>query len=131
MQKNLKNFSRSLRRNASDAEKKLWKHLRQKQIQGLKFRRQAPVDKFIADFLCYERRLIIELDGGQHAEQLDYDGNRTRILEACGFRVLRFWNNDVLQNIEGVLLEIIGAVNPHPYPPPQGEGEDGNLSHAP
>ncbi|MCE7887093.1 MAG: endonuclease domain-containing protein [Alphaproteobacteria bacterium PRO2] len=117
----LKKFSRDLRNNPTDAEKILWRCLKRKQLHGLKFRRQKPIDNFIADFVCLEKRLIIELDGGQHNDNLQ-DRHRTEILESNGFLVLRFWNNEIFENIEGVLETIMNTVNPHPHPPPQGEG---------
>lgn len=95
-----------LRRDMTEAEKRLWKYLRGRQLEGTKFRRQEPVENRIADFLCVEAKLIIELDGGQHGEQIGADADRTRQLEAAGYTVLRFWNNDVLVNTEGVLEEI-------------------------
>ncbi|MBI5436216.1 MAG: endonuclease domain-containing protein [Nitrosomonadales bacterium] len=101
-----KQNSRSLRREMTDAEKLLWRHLRMKQFEGHKFRRQHPIGKYILDFVCLEALLALEVDGGQHAEHADSDANRTRWLEAKGFRVLRFWNNEVLDNIEGVKLAI-------------------------
>ena len=104
-------FARQLRRNQTDAEKFLWSTLRNRQLNGYKFKRQVPVGIYIADFLCQEAMLIVELDGGQHAEQQDYDQRRTHWLESQGFRVLRLWNNDVLLNIIGVsdaLLEAVG-----------------------
>ncbi len=92
----------------TDAERALWQKLRDKQLCGLRFRRQAPIGDYITDFACFNPRLIIELDGGQHAqaENLKHDAARTEWLEGQGFQVIRFWNNDVLQNIEGVVLKI-------------------------
>ena len=78
----------------------------QKNMGGARFRRQAPIGKYIADFACYEPKLIIELDGGQHANRIDYDDQRSLFLEKRGFKVIRFWNNDVIENIEGVLEAI-------------------------
>jgi len=98
-------LARHLRTNPTDAEKRLWHHLRAHRLDGHKFKRQAPVGNAIADFLCDTSRLVIELDGGQHA-QSEKDAARTAILEANGYTVLRFWNHDVLQNTEGVLEEI-------------------------
>ena len=98
--------AKELRVNSTDAERLLWKYLRQRQLEGLKFRRQQPIDNYIVDFACLEKRLVIELDGGQHATEKDKDNERDSHLIRNGFRVLRFWNNDVLQNICGV-LEII------------------------
>ena len=118
-------LARQLRRSLTDAEKKLWAHLRNKQLHGLKFRRQVPVCGFIADFLCDSAKLIVEVDGGQHAMQEERDLERTKVLESAGFQVLRLWNNDVMSNIEGVLSEIAktaGAAPPHPNPLPLGEG---------
>ena len=91
-----------LRRNSTDAERLLWKYLCAKQLESLKFKRQQPIGNFIVDFVCFEYKLIVELDGGQHAENLKPDLARTHWLESQGFSVIRFWNNDVLQNIEGV-----------------------------
>jgi len=109
-------FARRLRRNQTDAERVLWFCLRDRRLNGLKFKRQVPIDKYIVDFCCAEVRLIVELDGGQHATQ--DETNRTAILEAMGYLVLRFWNNDVLQNTEGVLEEILNTVGRHPQEPP-------------
>src|SRR5262245_61976643 len=92
-------FARGLRRNLTDAERKLWYRLRDRRLDGWKFRRQAPIEGFIVDFLCIDSRLIVELDGGQHAVRVEADARRTAILEAAGFHVLRFWNDDVLGNI--------------------------------
>jgi len=109
-------FARRLRRNQTDAERVLWFCLRDRRLNGLKFKRQVPIDKYIVDFCCAEVRLIVALDGGQHATQ--DETNRTAILEAMGYLVLRFWNNDVLQNTEGVLEEILNTVGRHPQEPP-------------
>lgn len=98
--------ARRLRRDMTEAERQLWKYLRNRQMEGYKFRRQEPVQNRIADFLCAEAKLIVELDGGQHGVQIEADAERTRQLEAAGFAVLRFWNSDVLTNTEGVLHEI-------------------------
>ncbi len=110
--------SRGLRREATGAEHNLWFNLRRKSLFGLKFRRQYPIGGFIVDFCCLERRLVIELDGGQHAEQVAYDERRTRFLASKGFRVLRFWNNEVLTNMEGVLQAIVQAAEVAPAPSP-------------
>jgi very-short-patch-repair endonuclease len=97
---------RHLRKNPTDAERVLWRHLRLRQIEGHKFRRQVPLENYIADFVCFEKRLIIELDGVQHAEQTDKDAKRDAWMEANGFNVLRFWNHQVLREIEPVLETI-------------------------
>ena len=96
--------ARNLRRNTTEAESALWRVLRSRKLRHIKFRRQTPIGPYVADFVAFEERLIIEVDGGQHA--LD-DPKRTQYLEGEGFRVLRFWNNEVLQNTEGVLTKII------------------------
>jgi very-short-patch-repair endonuclease len=98
-------FARTLRRNATDAETKLWQRLRNRQLGGLKFRRQATIGYHVVDFLCAEKRLVVELDGGQHT--LERDAGRTAQLEALGYRVIRFWNNDALGNTDGVLETIL------------------------
>jgi very-short-patch-repair endonuclease len=103
----LRRRARELRNAATDAEVHLWHHLRLKQLGGYRFRRQVPVAGYIADFLCIELKLIIELDGGQHLERAASDVVRTRKLEAEGYRVLRYWNDDVLLRIPDVLEDIL------------------------
>jgi very-short-patch-repair endonuclease len=117
--------AKSLRSNQTDAEARLWYHLRAHRFMGLKFKRQKPVGCYIADFVCCERRLIVEVDGGQHAEQAAYDRQRDAWLRSQGYTVLRFWNHDVMQQLEGVLEQIRRAVEPSPLAPlPQvGEGK--------
>ena len=100
--------AKELRQNRTDAEKRLWERLRRKRIDGFWFRQQVPLGRYIADFVCFDEKLIVELDGGQHAEQAAYDADRTEWLDSQGFRVLRFWNNEVFENIEGV-EEVIQA----------------------
>ena len=95
--------ARNLRKNMTDAERLLWRYLRSSQAGGCKFRRQHPIGSFIVDFICIEKNLIIEVDGGQHALQADADEERTNYLQGKGFRMLRFWNHEVLQNLESVL----------------------------
>jgi very-short-patch-repair endonuclease len=102
---NVTGFARHLRISQTDAEVKLWKHLRARQIDGHKFVRQLPVGPYFCDFVCREQKLVIEVDGGQHADS-QRDKVRDRYLIANGYRTLRFWNNDVLTNVEGVLLTI-------------------------
>jgi very-short-patch-repair endonuclease len=94
--------AQELRRNPTEAERKLWQHLRLRQIEGCKFRRQQPLGSYIVDFVCLEKRIVIEVDGGQHNAQVIYDRQRTAWIEEQGFRVLRFWDNEVMQNIEAV-----------------------------
>lgn len=110
--------ARSLRRNATEAEKRLWAALRQTYPRA-KFRRQSPVEGFFADFLSFRHKLVIEVDGGQHAEQQEQDARWTALIEAAGYRVLRFWNTDVLANTDGV-LQTIGAALTSPLPPGEG-----------
>jgi len=98
--------ARSLRSSMTDAERMLWRAVRSKQLAGHRFRRQHPIGKYIADFACIEQKIVIELDGGQHQEQLAYDEQRSAFLQAQGWQVVRFWNNDVLNNLDGVLLGI-------------------------
>jgi len=94
-----------MRREMTDAEKKLWHHIRDDQLEGNRFRRQVPVKPYILDFCCLRKKLAVEVDGGQHADN-SADVRSTQWLERKGFQVLRFWNNDVLSNIEGVLVVI-------------------------
>ena len=114
--------ARELRKNSTDAERLLWRKLRLWQIDGFKFRRQQPLGIYIVDFACLEKRLIIEIDGGQHAEDALYDRRRDDWLRAQGFIVLRLWYHDVLNNITGVLERILQTLQHTPYlnPSPQG-----------
>ena len=115
----------SLRERSTDVERLLWSRLRNRQLSGRKFRRQQPIGSFVVDFVCLEYRLVIELDGGQHAEQQSQDEARSAFLHKEGYRVLRFWNNQVLGELESVLEVIDSALahsaNPSPNPLPQGE----------
>ena len=111
--------SRDLRRSATEVENRLWRHLRARRLEAFKFRRQRPIGAYIVDFVCLERGLIVELDGGQHAEERKaYDERRDACLRRAGYRVLRFWNNEVVENIEGVLQTIDTALRRDPHPPP-------------
>lgn len=103
------NNARELRKNMTLQERKLWKFLRNRSVNNCRFRRQFPVGNYIVDFICREKRLIIELDGGQHNEDKNiiYDAKRTKFLENEGYKVIRFWNNDVDYNIEAVVEEIV------------------------
>lgn len=118
-----------LRREATDAEQKVWLAVRDRRLVGFKFRRQAMIGPFVVDFLCARKRLIVELDGGQHTEE--GDRRRTAFLEARGYRVLRFWNNEMLGNTDGALIVVLDHLKaapdahdrPSPSPLPQaGEG---------
>jgi len=118
-------IARRLRGNQTDAEIILWKRVRNRQIDGYKFVRQEPIGGYVCDFVCRDRRLIIEVDGGQHNESAS-DVARDERLSAQGYKVLRFWNNDVLGNLEGVLTVIQTALveaAPHPNPLPVKDGE--------
>jgi very-short-patch-repair endonuclease len=105
-------LAKGLRRRQTDAEILLWDKLRNKQLNGVKFRRQHCVGKYIVDFVCLKKKLIIEIDGGHHNEPdvKREDDRRTKWLEAEGYKIVRFWDNDVLQNIEGVALDIMGRL---------------------
>src|SRR6266700_4370332 len=98
--------ARQLRRTQTEAERKLWSRLRNKQLGGLKFRRQFPLGPCLADFFCFEKRLIVEVDGSQHADRKDEDKNRTQYLAAWGFKVIRFWHKDVLFRTDFVCEQI-------------------------
>ncbi|MBI3286052.1 MAG: DUF559 domain-containing protein [Burkholderiales bacterium] len=102
--------ARELRSDMTVVEHKLWQAIRGEQIDGCKFRRQYVIGKYIADFACVAQKLVIELDGGQHQDQVGYDDHRTAYLQQQGWRVLRFWNNDVMENMEGVLAGIALAL---------------------
>ena len=123
--------AQELRNGATDAERLLWRHLSRRQLGGFKFSRQMPVGPFVCDFLCRARGLVIELDGGQHADQAERDNQRTKFLESQGLTVIRFWNNDVTANTVGVLEHILTTLeglpprfqraHPQPLPLPGGE----------
>ena len=102
----LTHYAKQLRKNSTKAEALLWGRLRAKQMHGIKFRRQQPIENYIVDFVSFEKRIIIELDGGQHQMNKKKDNERDRFLAESGFNVLRFWNNDIFENFEGV-LEVI------------------------
>ena len=109
--------ARVLRKNMTDTERCLWSRLKRRQINGYKFRRQFPIGAYIADFICLEARLIIEVDGGQHAEQTEKDKLRDKWLVSQNFHVLRFWNNEVLQETDAVVEAIVQALKSTPTPP--------------
>jgi len=120
----MRDRARSLRRAETDAEHLLWRCLRGSQL-GTKFRRQQPIGPFIVDFCCMEHKVIVELDGSQHTPQAERDAVRSEYLAMQGYRVLRFWNHDVLKGIDSVLQRIASALrSPHPNPLPGGEGEE-------
>lgn len=103
--------ARELRNSATDAERRLWQHLRLRQLGGFRFRRQVAIGGYIADFACPEVKLIVELDGGQHLDRVAYDARRTRMLEAKGYKVLRYWNDDVLVRMDTVLEDILRSLH--------------------
>ena len=120
--------ARTLRKTPTDAEKRLWKHLRNRQMEGHKFYRQYPIPPYYVDFLCRTKKLVVELDGGQHADRVAEDERRTAYLEGKGYKVLRFWNNDVLRNTDGVLEEIVMCLKSlTPALSLKGEGEKGGA----
>jgi very-short-patch-repair endonuclease len=106
MSTRLASLAKNLRKNQTDVEKLLWQKLKARQIEGVKFRRQQPIGDFVVDFVSFEKRLIIELDGGQHTVMRKQDIERDKVFIEKGYKVLRFWNSDVLENERGV-LEVI------------------------
>jgi very-short-patch-repair endonuclease len=123
-------FARRLRRTQTDAERKLWSKLRDRQVCNAKFRRQHPIGIFTSDFCCMELGLVVELDGSQHQKSVDADELWSGYLKQQGYRVIRFWDNDVLMNLDAVVDEIARVLErPHPSPLPKGEGiEDWRVS---
>jgi adenine-specific DNA-methyltransferase len=105
--------ARQLRARQTEAERKLWYLLRDRRLNGAKFRRQVPIGNYIVDFVCQEAKLVVELDGGQHTEQVAYDTARSEWLATVGYRVLRFWNTDLTENEEGVLTATVNELDPH------------------
>lgn len=104
---NLLSFAQRMRSKPTDAESWLWRHLRAGRLQGFKFKRQQPMQNCIVDFVCFEARLVVELDGGQHALRIVHDSVRTQWLQSQGFHVLRFWNDEALRDVQVVLAEIL------------------------
>lgn len=129
MKNRLTRIARSLRKRMTDAERRLWKALRGKQLEGLKFRRQQPIGAYIVDFVCFEKRIVVEADGSRHyeGEQMQKDFERDRRLREQGFQVLRFTNREIMSNTEGVILSILehasARSSAHQAPSPfKGEG---------
>ena len=123
--------AKSLRKDMTEPEKRLWHKIKSDQL-GVSFRKQHPIPPYIADFVCIEKNLIIEVDGESHAEQTEYDRKRTAFLESQGFKVLRFWNNEVMENIDGVLVRVLEAIEasrlpPTPTLPPHGRGREQTM----
>ena len=108
--------AKDLRKSMTDAERKLWQRLRGAQL-GVKFRRQHPFENYVLDFVCIERRLVIEVDGSQHMDEQEYDVKRTARLRQAGFTVLRIWNNEVLNETDAVVQAIWDVLNPSPPQP--------------
>ena len=125
----LQAFARNMRAAPTDAEATLWRQLRAHRFAGHKFKRQQPIGNYIVDFVCFEARLVVEVDGGQHNESVA-DEARDEWLEARGYRVMRFWNNDVMGNLDGVLLTILNQLTPSPQPLPR-EGGGAGISSLP
>jgi very-short-patch-repair endonuclease len=127
--------AKTLRRNLTDAEQKLWYHLRAHRFMGRKFKRQKPMGRYVVDFVCLEEKLIIELDGGQHAENIEYDQERDSWLRNQGYMVLRFWNNELMNETESVLEQIrivldheaISSETLSPSPSPTSGRGDGEV----
>ncbi len=124
-QSTLRTYAKRMRAEPTEAEQKLWRHLRHRLcLDGTHFRRQVRFGHYIADFVSHGAKLVVEVDGGQHGEQALADAQRSKFIEGQGYRVLRFWNNEVLKNIDGVLVEIRRVVTTTPTPnPPQGGGD--------
>jgi len=124
---NLTHLAKGLRTRQTDAELALWSKLNNRQVAGFKFRRQQQITDYIVDFVCFEKKLIIELDGSQHSEEpfKAKDENKTRLFQNEGYEVLRFWDNDVLQNLDGITEAIVIAItkdnHPHLTSPVKGE----------
>ncbi len=123
---NLLDRAKELRSEQTEAEQRLWYHLRAHRFMSLKFKRQKPIGPYIVDFICHEINLVVEVDGGQHQENVEYDRHRDALLQEKGFTVLRFWNHEVMQQTEDVLeairLVAVRALSPGPSPA-SGRGE--------
>ena len=123
----MKSLAKKLRQQATDAECMLWKHLRAHRMADYKFRRQVVIEPYIVDFMCLEARLIVEADGGQHLEQAEYDLKRSIFLESLGYKVMRFWNHEILCDIHTVLGQIHGYLIEAPSPQPSPGGRGGKI----
>ncbi|WP_202967147.1 endonuclease domain-containing protein [Legionella worsleiensis] len=127
----MNNRAKALRQTMTDAENRMWYYLRNRRLSGYKFIRQHVIGNYIVDFVCREKKLIVEIDGSQHMDAVDYDLRRSQYLERRGYRVVRIWNHDVFKNIQGVMdsvlneLETVPQASPHPQPfSPEGEGSE-------
>ena len=117
--------ARALRHDMTEAERRVWQILRSHRMKGYKFRRQVPIGRYVADFVCHEARLIVEIDGGQHDRSSRRETERTEFVQNEGYRILRFWNNEVLENLDGVhqkIAEELGRITPTQTLPHQGGG---------
>jgi very-short-patch-repair endonuclease len=117
--------ARSLRQNMTEADRRVWQRLRSRQMHGYRFRRQVPIGRYIADFVCHDARLIVEIDGGQHDPSSSPEAARSGFLQNEGYRILRFWNNEVLANLDGVhatIADALAGITPTPPSPIEGEG---------
>lgn len=126
-------LQRQLRNNPTDAEARLWRHLRNRNVSGAKFRRQHPFENYILDFVCFDPKIVIELDGGQHGSSVLYDQRRTAVLEKSGYVVLRFWNDEVLERtvaVMDVIWSTVVAKQAHPHPALPLKGRDKSEPHA-
>src|SRR5712664_4828444 len=122
--------ARTLRRNMTEAERRVWQILRSHQMKGYKFRRQVPIGRYIADFVCHEVRLIVEIDGGQHEPSSPQEAERSGFLQSEGYRILRFWNNEVLENLDGVhqtITKELAGITPTQTLPHRGGGPEHAL----
>jgi len=119
MSSKITSVAKTLRKNATRSERLLWRNLRAKQMKGFKFRRQEPIGHYVVDFVCFEKQVVVEVDGSQHIVEAARDRERERWLRSQGFTILRFWNNEVLRNLEGVLEVIrLNCLNHAPFIPP-------------
>jgi very-short-patch-repair endonuclease len=116
--------ARALRKEPTPAERKLWTRLRNRQLNGVKFRRQHAIGIYIPDFCAIKEKLIIELDGSQHLEQAEYDEERTNYFKSLGYKVIRIWNNQIMNDMPGVILAIMDALDPHPRRSPKFDNEN-------
>ena len=130
------NRARDLRKAHTDAEAKLWWHLRDRRLGGYKFRRQHPFGNYVVDFVCIEQTVIVELDGGHQLDQVEYDARRTRYLNSIGFTVMRYWDDDALMRTERVLEDILMRTqarkytSPHPDPLPASGAREGSSNRS-
>ena len=123
----MKFLARNLRKQSTNAERQLWKYLRAHRSAGYKFKRQVVIEPYIVDFVCMEARLIVEADGGQHLEQIEDDSERSEYLESLGYKVIRFWNHEILNDIHHVLEQVHRYLIEVPSPQPSSGGRGGKA----